>query len=197
MRTTLRTAFVVASLTLGACVTINIYFPEAAAERAADQIIDDVWGTDPGSEAPAPPQSQTPNALRALVVALVTGFVSDAHAASGDIDVSTPAIDRLKSSMQARHRQLEAFYDAGAVGVTANGLVDVRDLKAVPLKDRTKLQALVAAENSDRDALYREIARANGHPEWEADIRSTFARRWIDRAARGWWVNDGSGWRQR
>jgi hypothetical protein len=30
-------------LSLSACVTINIYFPAAAAEKAADQIIDDVW----------------------------------------------------------------------------------------------------------------------------------------------------------
>ena len=28
---------------LTACVTINIYFPAAAAEKAADKIIDDVW----------------------------------------------------------------------------------------------------------------------------------------------------------
>ena len=26
-----------------ACVTINIYFPAAAAEKAADRIIDEVW----------------------------------------------------------------------------------------------------------------------------------------------------------
>ncbi len=34
-----------ASLTLGACVTINIYFPAAAAEKAADKIIEEVWQT--------------------------------------------------------------------------------------------------------------------------------------------------------
>ncbi len=28
---------------LAACVTINIYFPAAAAEKAADKIIDEVW----------------------------------------------------------------------------------------------------------------------------------------------------------
>jgi len=28
---------------LSACVTINIYFPAAAAERAADKIIEEVW----------------------------------------------------------------------------------------------------------------------------------------------------------
>ena len=28
---------------LSACVTINIYFPAAAAEKAADRLIDEVW----------------------------------------------------------------------------------------------------------------------------------------------------------
>jgi hypothetical protein len=31
------------AVVLPACVTINIYFPAAAAEKAADKIIDDVW----------------------------------------------------------------------------------------------------------------------------------------------------------
>lgn len=34
---------VLAASALQACVTINIYFPAAAAEKAADKIIDDVW----------------------------------------------------------------------------------------------------------------------------------------------------------
>lgn len=42
---------------LPACVTINIYFPAAAAEKAADKIIDDVWqlknGEKPNGEKPA------------------------------------------------------------------------------------------------------------------------------------------------
>ncbi len=31
------------ALLLSACVTINIYFPASAAEKAADKIIDEVW----------------------------------------------------------------------------------------------------------------------------------------------------------
>ena len=31
------------ALSASACVTINIYFPAAAAEKAADRIIDEVW----------------------------------------------------------------------------------------------------------------------------------------------------------
>ncbi len=36
------------------CVTINIYFPAAAAEKAADRIIDEVWQLKGGAPAPAP-----------------------------------------------------------------------------------------------------------------------------------------------
>ncbi|HRQ05758.1 MAG TPA: hypothetical protein PK580_07310 [Nitrosomonas halophila] len=32
-----------AGLLLSACVTINIYFPAAAAEKVADKIIEEVW----------------------------------------------------------------------------------------------------------------------------------------------------------
>jgi hypothetical protein len=45
------------ALALGACVTIHIYFPAAAAERAADRIIDEVWQLKPDA---AKPQMQTP-----------------------------------------------------------------------------------------------------------------------------------------
>lgn len=38
---------------LPACVTINIYFPAAAAEKAADKIIDEVWQIKNGQPAPA------------------------------------------------------------------------------------------------------------------------------------------------
>ena len=37
---------------LAGCVTINIYFPAAAAERAADRIIDEVWQLKPGETKP-------------------------------------------------------------------------------------------------------------------------------------------------
>jgi hypothetical protein len=39
-------------LILGACVTINIYFPAAAAEKAADKIIEDVWQLKEGQKTP-------------------------------------------------------------------------------------------------------------------------------------------------
>jgi len=38
----------VLTIALAGCVTINVYFPAAAAEKAADKIIDQVYRIDPG-----------------------------------------------------------------------------------------------------------------------------------------------------
>jgi hypothetical protein len=49
-----------AAAVLGACVTIHIYFPAAAAERAADRIIDEVWQLKPDAQAPQAPTPLKP-----------------------------------------------------------------------------------------------------------------------------------------
>lgn len=51
-------AGVVVLLLLAGCVTINIYFPAAAAEKAADKIIDEVWQLQDGRRAPRPSEAQ-------------------------------------------------------------------------------------------------------------------------------------------
>ncbi|MGL1833294.1 YdbL family protein [Rhodocyclaceae bacterium SMB388] len=134
--------------------------------------------------------------LRAAVLALVLACAGPAFA-QGNLEINTPAIAALQSSMQQRHAQLAPLYAAGAVGIAAGGSVALRDASSVPLAQRGQVNALVAAENADRTALYREIARANGHPEWEADVRRTFAQRWIERAQPGWWVQGPGGWVQK
>jgi uncharacterized protein YdbL (DUF1318 family) len=55
------------------------------------------------------------------------------------------------------------------------------------------VNALIAQVNRDRSALYREIALANKKPEWEGEIRTTFAQRWIERAPAGWYYQNPSG----
>lgn len=49
---------------LQGCVTINIYFPAAAAEKAADKVIDEIWQLPPDQPAPSgtpqSPASATP-----------------------------------------------------------------------------------------------------------------------------------------
>jgi uncharacterized protein YdbL (DUF1318 family) len=113
--------------------------------------------------------------------------------AQANLEIDTPAIKTLKASMQQRHQQLSAFYASGGVGLTRDGFIALRDANAVPLAQRQRVNSLIAGENQDRAALYREIARANGHPEWENEIRATFAQRWIDRAQPGWYYQNAAG----
>ena len=47
-----RLAAALGAAALAGCVTINIYFPAAAAERAADRIIDEVWQLQPEAVKP-------------------------------------------------------------------------------------------------------------------------------------------------
>ena len=46
-----------AAATLAGCVTINIYFPAAAAEKAADKIIDEVWQIQKDKDAARTPEA--------------------------------------------------------------------------------------------------------------------------------------------
>lgn len=189
---------------LCACVTINVYFPAAAAEKAADRIIEDVWGPN-GQKGGAAKQgdkqsSATRPAAQVLLAAAgsVLDFVVPKANAQADLNIATPAVRQLTQSMEARHPQLKKYYDAGSVGLTPDGLVQVRDQNLIPLPERNAARKLVADENADRANLYREIATANGHPEWEADIRTTFAQRWVSKAAQGWYYQDANGaWKQK
>jgi uncharacterized protein YdbL (DUF1318 family) len=208
MRKVMRLNVALASLAFAACVTINVYFPAAAAEKAADQIIDSV--TSGGGASPAAPRTAPtgarhdarPDAPILLVAAgrVLELLVPTAQAqANANIDISSPEIRAVTQSMQARFAELEKYFASGVVGLTADGLVEVRDASAAPLAERAVVKRLVAEDNKDRDTLYAEIAKANGHPEWAADIRKIFARRWVERGAQtGWYYQDGSGaWKQK
>lgn len=132
--------------------------------------------------------------FKRMIFVVVASMVSiQAHAAA-DLDVNTPAVAAVKASMQSRHQRLSPHYQSGAVGLTEDGFVAVRDAGLVPLSQRSALAALVKDENADRARLYQGIAAANGHPEWEGEIQRTFAQRWIDRAQSGWPVQRDGQW---
>lgn len=185
---------------LAACVTVNIYFPSAQAQEAAEKIVGDILGDQPGtvnkpetdskSDDKSSYQAPVPRPLASRLIDLI---VPPAHAAQPDFSVNTPEIRSLEASMKNRHQSLAAHYASGAIGFTRDALVGVRDMGEVPLKKRAKVKKLVAAENRDRNRLYKAIANANGHPEWEKDVRAVFARTWTKKAQSGWWYQNSSG----
>jgi uncharacterized protein YdbL (DUF1318 family) len=180
---------------LTACVTINVYFPAAAAEKAAEQFIGNVIG-ESTKDAEVKPQPQPPRPPQA---SLLDFFIGSAQAADPDLNIQTPAVREIQTRMKQRFDGvLTKALAAGSIGLTRDGLVAVRDASAVALAERSALNQAVADENRDRKAVYAEIARANGHPEWEAQIQSTFAAQWIQQARPGWYHQDAAGaWKQR
>jgi uncharacterized protein YdbL (DUF1318 family) len=187
-----------AAWALTACVTINVYFPAAEVEQAAREFVDKVIGDDARPAARDEPSARVP--MRRSPAERALGFfIADAHAQDADINIRTPAIQAIRDRMAQRFQStLGPAFDAGALGFGRDGLIVLRDPAKVALKDRSALQQALAEDNRDRNAVYREIAVANGHPEWEQRIRETFARQWIASARSGWWyqTSDG-GWQQK
>ena len=191
-----RTYFLLA-LVISACVTVNIYFPAAAVERAAEQIVKETWGG-PGEPAKAPPKPQSYNRLAPMRTVSVK-FVSEAHAQEADINVSNPAIRALKDAIKQRSSAIKPFMDRGNIGIGQDGLLTIRTTDGLSLKERADAQQLVEAENRDREALYVEIAKANGIPKENVPrIKNIFAKSWIEQAQPGWWIQDSQGnWKKK
>ena len=131
--------------------------------------------------------------LRNAVIAVFLLGLAGPVFAQANLKIDTPALATLRKNLRDRHQQLAPFYASGAIGLTRDGSIGLRDANLVPLAQRAQVNALIADGNQDRAALYREIARANGHPEWEGEIRATFAQRWIERAQPGWYYQNPSG----
>src|ERR1043166_9381190 len=181
---------------VSACVTVNIYFPAAAVERAAEQIVKETWGG-PDQPAPKPPPQSRLRSLDEPIARL--GFASEAYAQEPDINISNPAIRALKDSIKQRADSLKTYMDRGNVGITRDGLLALRSTEGLSLKERAEIQQLIEAENRDREALYLEIAKANNlSPDTVPKIKQIFARTWIDQARPGWWTQDTQGnWRKK
>ncbi len=186
-------------LAVAACVTINVYFPAAAADKAAEKFVGDVLGEPQKDGSLFQPLDLGGKALLLAANGVVDFFVPSAQAQQASIDINTPQINAIKARMAQRQREsLNGFFDAGAIGFSNDGLITIRDRSAVPLSDRRNLESIVAEENRDRAAVYREIAVANGHPEWEDEIQQTFARQWVSNAHKGWYYQDAGGaWLQK
>jgi uncharacterized protein len=184
-----RTVLLLAFLT-NACVTVNIYFPAAAVERAADEIVKETWG----SRTESAPKEQPRSLLSTAREIVSVTFVDEAFAQEADINISNPAIRALKDSIKNRSGSIKPFMDRGNVGLTKEGLLAVRTTDGLSLRERAEVQQLVDAENRDRESLYLEIAKANNFPlESVAKIRSIFARSWVEQAQAGWWTQDAQG----
>jgi uncharacterized protein YdbL (DUF1318 family) len=185
------------TVSLVSCVTVNVYFPAAAIQKAADQIVEDVRKTP--EQKPNPPLEQKSEDKKSRRgpssrLRLARFGPPEAHAAAVDVNVSTPAIRALKASMANRFRQLQPLYGKGAIGETNSGFLAIRDTGALTLREKADVNRLVEQENADRRALYAEIIRANNLDTSKlAEVQRLFANSWRDKSSTGWWIQSDSG----
>ncbi len=186
MKTILRSLCVLLVVSVISCVTINIYFPAEELRGAADKIVNDVWGgekTDSDTKAPV----KTPGSSFNQIFSPTNAY------AGQDINVSTPVIRAIKQSIKNRSGKLIPYLNTGNVGLSAAGLLKIRTLAGLNMKQKGELNKLVKQENQDRQRLYREIANANGFPDKVRDVQNIFAASWQTQAQGGWYLEKPDG----
>ena len=196
-----------APLTILACVTINVYFPEAAIKDLSkvieEQVQKQAAGIGTSTPEPKPPEPKDPkqdggrssllDSLLGVTPVSAAGNVPEAEATS-------PAIRKIIDSRAARIGALGPYKASGVIGENNQALLEVRDLDSLSdLRARAEVQRLVKAENTDREELFREIAAAkNVELSQLPKIRATYASTLRDNARPGEWIQlpDGS-WSKR
>jgi hypothetical protein len=141
------------TLSIFACVTINIYFPAEKVESVAGEIVQDIRGKEPGEK----PQTKDKNSLLKTLRWALSPTLGWAEEVT---TVSNPTIRALKERMKARFNQMKPYYQKGMLKEGKDGYVDLGDTGGLGLKEKRDLKALVDAENGDRRSLYGEVAKA-------------------------------------
>jgi len=180
-------------LILFSCLTINIYFPEAEVQKAAEEIVEEIR-----KEAEDKKKEDKDSQMIQMEQAMSGGggsfsLVSSLYAQEAT-EVTTPKVRALQQSIKDRFPKIKPFFDNGNVGEGNDGLLKIRDESGLNLKDKAMLRNLVNDENNDRKNMYAEVARAM---EIEASqiprIQKIFAALWIKKANSGWWIQNEKG----
>ena len=179
---------------VAACVTVNIYFPAAAIQKAADQIVDDVTGT----EGEQKPEKKSDTQSR-LIDKLKDINLGPKEAYAQDINVSTPAIRNMRKSMRESFRELKPFYVRGNVGENKSGFVEIRSTSGLNLKEKADVARLVDQMNKSRTALYAEVVKANKLDSNSLQqVQKIFANSWRNKSRTDWWIqNDNGEWEKK
>ena len=172
----IKTAVALAILSMGACVTINIYFPAEKVEAVAGEIVQEVRGLQPEKDTDAPPKNKSSSLQRPTLVA---SLVATAWAAEDVTTISNPTIRALKQQMKDRYPLLKPHFKSGVMQEGADGYVALANAGALNLKDKRDVTSLVDAENKDRRVLYQEVAKALKIDPAQTDrVATIFAKEW-------------------
>ncbi len=184
---------------LAACITINVYFPEAAVKELSQQIEDEVQKTAAGEATPVPEPTPSPvaqsdgGASESLLSCILSLGATTAYAAQDQVaapEITNPAIRKIIDSRAARLDAINALKAEGVIGESNQALLVIRNLDAIQgLKERADAQKLVKDENADREQLFKEIAVAKKVDLAQLPkIRATYAETLREMAHPGDWI---------
>jgi len=173
----IRITVATATLLVLACVTINIYFPAEKVETVAGEIVEEIRGPDSEKQKE---DENTADKKQGYYGSkpVFASLVSPAYAQEVT-EVSNPTIRDLKERMKARFPQIKPWYEKGALKEGDDGYVQLAAADSMGIKERANLRNLVAAENKDREQLYREVAKALSIDPGQVDkVAAIFAKEW-------------------
>ncbi|AMM41831.1 Uncharacterized conserved protein UCP025560 [Candidatus Desulfofervidus auxilii] len=173
-----------------ACVTVNIYFPAAKVEKAAEEIVKEVRQQSPKKEQKLKKEEKSPPESELHK----WQFVNCAYAQEGVLEVSTASIRALKTAIKKRFPKLIPYFQKGIIGENNRGLLEIKSWQGVSLAKRAKVKQLVEAENKDRTNLYQEVAKNMGiDPSQLGKVQKIFAKQWQKTAPSGTWIQTEDG----
>lgn len=195
---------------LAACaiITVNVYFPEKAAKEAYksldDMLLKNKAETLPEGEK-LPVEEQKPietKPLSSLIKTLPSlSLLAEAQAAESDADAlavelaGMPEVTKAYEEMSQRLPRLITLFNSGAIGLTNQGLLAVRDKAKMHAPD----EELVNAENKNRKVIITSMAKAiiklnkqqvtqDALDQVLGKAAASYAEIKRDAAKSGWWI---------
>lgn len=121
---------------------------------------------------------------------LAADTATDAAKAPINLDIGTPTVAVVKHSLAQRTSRLVRFYEAGEIGLGADGFIYLRDGVKLSLGKRQIAEKLIDVENLERKALVQALADSNGRRNDEAEVWQLMRERWHKQWKSGWWLRD-------
>jgi hypothetical protein len=196
-----------------AIITVNVYFPEKAVKDAYKSVDEMMLKSGGDKSAPLdkqpgdtnkPPEDKPLSRFFKRIPSF--SFVAAAHAAENvadDLAVELAGMPEVSKAYEDMNRNLKRLYElfaSGAVGLSSQGLISVKDKAKVTPQD----EVLVKGENESRKVVITGMAKAilkiNKQPVTKAAMdqllgksAASYAETKRDEAKPGWWIQLANG----
>ncbi|MBT0664961.1 DUF1318 domain-containing protein [Geobacter pelophilus] len=196
-----------------AIITVNVYFPEKAVKDAYKSVDEMMLKSGGDKSVPLdkqpgdtnkPPEDKPLSRLFNRIPSF--SFVAAAHAAENVADdlavelAGMPEVSKAYEDMNRNLKRLHELFASGAVGLSSQGLISVKDKAKVTPQD----EALVKGENESRKVVITGMAKAilkiSKQPVTKAAMdqllgksAASYAETKRDEAKPGWWIQLANG----